>query len=279
MLHDAWIDRLRSLKEHGHRVSPRGQQTYEQLAQSLAYYARENLLDVPARKLNYRFAVAEWIWMSMGLSDVETVAFYNSQMRQFSDDGVRLTGAYGPHLCAQRTYVTEMLRRDPDTRQAVIEILRPRRETKDEPCTLSLQFLQRNRQLHTIVTMRSSDAWLGIPYDAFTFGQVASAIAGELGVDRGWVRIHMGSSHLYARDRDGADVVIRESHRAAVIPAPKLPGWPPSWFYEVVTKRDRNAVPFGVLTEPSNPWRRYVEALFARTSDEALEYLKAGINS
>ena len=47
------------------------------------------------------------------------------------------------------------------------------RSSKDIPCTLSLQFFLREASdqlwLHTIATMRSNDAWLGVPYDTFNF--------------------------------------------------------------------------------------------------------------
>lgn len=272
LLHDSWRLRLDDLQQFGERVGPRGIETREQIDAVMGITScRDNLVDSPARGLNYRFAVAEWIWMSMGLSDVETLAFYNSKMRDYSDDGARLTGAYGPHICAQKSRILDLLHRDPNTRQAVIEILRPRRDTKDEPCTLSFQYLLRKGHLNTIVTMRSSDAWLGIPYDMFTFGQISNALAGELGVERGWVSLHMGSSHLYERDTEGATRVLRDVHHNT-IQAPELPGWPPSWFYDVVTAHDVNAVPHNVM-QGTSPWSRYVRALLAKTSEEARSFL------
>lgn len=275
MLHEAWQERVRELLAFGNVTDPRGQGTLEQLDQKLRIEdSRFNLLDVPERNLNVRFAVAEWLWMTFGRSDVESLAQYNSVMRQFSDDGVFLTGAYGPHIKAQLARrVLPKLAEDPNTRQAVIEIPRPNRETKDEPCTLSLQFLLRDGRLNLVATMRSSDVWLGIPYDVFSFTMLQNCLAGHLGVRRGFFSLHMGSSHLYLRNRTAA-------HEAAFTRAPHtiltddLPGFPPPWLEEVLRTRDNVHIPESEQ-RLTNPWFAFARALLVNTSAQA-RYVLSG---
>lgn len=48
-----------------------------------------------ARDCNCFFHLYESLWMLAGRNDVESLAYYNSQMRQFSDDFETLNGAYG----------------------------------------------------------------------------------------------------------------------------------------------------------------------------------------
>lgn len=253
-------------------MSPREQSTREEIdSHVLNINSTWNLLDVPKRKLNFRFAVAEWLWMSMGLSDVETLAFYNSKMRAFSDDGERLTGAYGPHICAQLPRIIRQLERDWSTRQAVIEIPRPQDEhTKDNPCSLSLQFLHRRGQLHCIATMRSSDLWLGVPYDTFTFTQIQSAIAGRLKTTRGFFSLHAGSSHLYERDVRSFEVCY--SSPCGTLYSPALPGWPPGWFQELLIHRSASYVP----ADAHPVWRMYADVLLCGSSAEARDILERG---
>jgi len=286
MLHYDWISRVEFLLDHGTPVGPRGLMTHEDLGAQLTVDCEANLLDVPARKLNFRFAVAEWLWMAFGRSDVESLARYNSVMRSFSDDGIFLTGAYGPHINAQRRNMVRKLKTDPHTRQAVIEIPRPQRTTKDEPCTLSFQYLLRDGRLNQIVTMRSSDAWLGIPYDVFTFTQLQNCFAGELGVKRGWLQLNMGSSHLYERDFDAARGVMGaydslDADTADVLSSPTLSGFPPLWL-ESMLLTDRNAsVPnaIPVVTHPTSDdavWEMYGRVLLSKSSEEARSILRAG---
>ena len=270
MLHLAWRRQIKNLLNSGMPAGPRGLGTSELLDQDLIIDARYNVLDVPERNLNYRFMVAEWVWMMFGRSDVESLAQFNSVMREFSDDGVWLTGAYGPHIKAQRADVRAKLRKDPNTRQAVIEILRPRRETKDEPCTLSFQFLLRDGRLNMIATMRSSDVWLGIPYDVFTFTMLLNCMAGELGVERGWLSLRSGSLHLYNRDDNKAKTVLT-CDAGTTLRTPPLPGFPPHWLEDVLLKRDSS---FIARDYQDDPWLPYAEVLLSSTSNAARDILR-----
>lgn len=276
MLHERWVDHVLWLYEHGEQVGPRGQGTREVLNDLFEFRAEGNLLDVPSRKLNFRFAVAEFVWMIFGRSDVESLAHYNSVMRQFSDDGLSLTGAYGPHIAAQIWRVTRKLIDDPDTRQAVVTIPRPQvYNTKDEPCTMALQFIKRYGQLHCIASMRSSDAWLGIPYDAFTFSSIQRVVAGIINTPVGNCSINMGSAHLYDRDRGAAFNMMQACELRETISMPPLPGMPPHWLEGVLIHHDMRDVPASELDRPS-PWLPYAEVLgIAKTSEEARNILLA----
>lgn len=203
---EAWqalIIKLIEEDEEG-AVSPRGYPCSEITGVTLRVDdARNNVLISPTRDMNYRFMVAEWLWIWFGRSDVETIGRFNSKIVQFSDDGLRFFGAYGPQVAAQWSRAHHALMNDPDTRQAVIEIFPQATRpliTRDVPCTLSLQFLRRGGRLDTIVTMRSSDVWLGLPYDFFTFSQLGNIMAAQTGDEVGYLQMNLGSSHLYHRD-------------------------------------------------------------------------------
>ena len=275
MFHSEWRARIKQLREMGSRVGPRGLATRELLDTKLVIDSRYCLLDVPARGLNYRFAVAEWLWMMFGRSDVESLAQYNSVMRQFSDDGMFLTGAYGPHIGAQRDAILRLLREQPDTRQAVIEIPRPRRATKDEPCTLSFQYLIREGYLHCLVTMRSNDIWLGTPYDIYTFSQIQNCFAGVLGVPRGFLSLRAGSNHLYESHLVAAEGALREDP-GTTLGSPDLPGLPPAWLEDVLVKRNAASVPASYQSpaDQLDPWFPYAQVLLSPTSDQARDVLR-----
>jgi len=290
MLHDEWLERLDLLDHTGTIIGPRGLETRELIDQALHVDSRYNVLDVPSRKLNYKFMVAEWLWMMFGRSDVNSIAQYNEVIRRFSDDGVWLTGAYGPHIGAQKERVLRKLKEDWSTRQAVIVIPRPGIDTKDEPCTVSFQYLIRlssgsNREprLHCIVSMRSSDAWLGLPYDIFNFAQLQNCFAGALGVKRGWLSMRLGSSHLYEKDRAAANDVLgivdpgsdNERARATTLYSPDLPGFPPAWLEDVLIQ-GRYTPNMGFR---DGPWHEYAQILVQPTSADALRVLRSLSNA
>lgn len=230
----------------GAEVSPRGQRTSEQLGMVLhGADLTQNILVHPVRDLNYRFMVAEWVWIMAGREDVESLAKYNSEMRKFSDDGKTLTGAYGPRLRGhklhgetipwgdQLAWCVQKLREDPDSRQAVCSIWTPcPGPSKDVPCTVSLQFFVRKYKLEVIVTMRSSDAWLGLPYDFFTFSMIGNCMAGELGVKPGGITLQLGSSHLYERDWTRATELIARWEETETVRSPVLPSLPATGLFD-----------------------------------------------
>lgn len=55
----------------------------------------ERVLFNPARDANPFFHVYETLWMLAGRNDVASVAYYCKRMKEFSDDGETLNGAYG----------------------------------------------------------------------------------------------------------------------------------------------------------------------------------------
>lgn len=203
-------------------VGPRGMATRE------LRWCHYELTDVtrcatwlPGRGLNYPFMFAEFLWMFSGRDDLEMIKYYNEAIAKFSDDGLLLYGAYGPRWRMQVNGAIERLRKDGDTRQAVICTWRPDyqwentdddgdyyRASKDVPCTLTMQYLLREGKLECGVVMRSSDAWLGLPYDIFCFSMLQRAIAAEIGVYPGPLSLFIGSSHLYDRDLEKARTVL-----------------------------------------------------------------------
>lgn len=208
---------LKYLLEHGHKVMRRGMPIIEYDGMSVYYDMSDPIVAIPERGLNYAHMFNEALWILRGHTSVEFLAKYLKKMRTFSDDGMNLSGAYGPCFIAQREYVVQTLgEEDLATRQAVITFWRPSpRPSKDIPCTVSMQFLVQwignVPRLDTHVYMRSSDAWLGLPYDIFCFSMMSLHILLDL-VDRhrlpilklGLLHINMGSFHLYEKDVENA---------------------------------------------------------------------------
>jgi thymidylate synthase len=201
----------------GREVEPRGKLTKELLHQSLEIDMRRPVLRNPERKLDYRFMAAEAFWILSGDSRVETIAPFNSKISQFSDDGKSFFGAYGPKIMGQMPYVIDKLIEDRVSRQAVLTIWRecPPPLTKDVPCTVAMCFTLRESKINVHVFMRSSDLWLGLPYDVFNFSMVGHYVCAQLNSERfvGTIRGRISpgalyltavSSHLYEPNWEGA---------------------------------------------------------------------------
>lgn len=201
-----WLDAINDILTNGDLVAPRGKMTREIPQRTMVVDMRRPVLRVPDRSLSYRFMAAEAFWILSGDDRVETIAPYNSRIKDFSDDGERFFGAYGPKIQAQLPYIIEKLNADKDSRQAGLTIWREcPPQTKDVPCTVAIFFAIRNNKVNAHVFMRSSDVWLGVPYDVFNFSMLAHLVCGLLNEHRpladavspGKLFLTAASSHLY----------------------------------------------------------------------------------
>lgn len=231
----AWFACLERIINHGDAISPRGQPTLEVVANTLSVRMVNPVLVCPARKLSYRFMAAEAYWILTGDDSVGGIAPYNKNISQFSDDGVSFYGAYGPRIDMQLDHVVDSLLSDPATRQAVLTIWRQNPEpSKDIPCTVAMAFFIRGGELHLDVYMRSSDVWLGLPYDIFNFTTVAMKVAALYNeearkpVSLGTLHWKGVSSHLYRRNLEDAKQCLRDGGRPGT-PMPSSYHQAPTW--------------------------------------------------
>lgn len=198
-----WEATLIQAMNSGIRVAPRGKPVKALFANSVAIDMRFPIVLNKARKLNYTFMFAEAYWILSGSDMLEDIQPYCKRYAEFSDNGIKLAGAYGPRYRQQVGYVCKVLNEDPDTRQAVMTIWnRNPLPSKDIPCTISAQFIRLEDTLHSIFTMRSSDIWLGLPYDIFSFTMMTAYIARglEKPCNLGTLIIQAGNQHLYAEN-------------------------------------------------------------------------------
>lgn len=171
---------------------------------------------VSIRGLSPSYLFGELLWYFGGRNDVEFISKFSSFWKGISDDGKTCNSAYGYLMkyafgFDQIRKVIELLREDPNSRRAKINLNTPRAaviETKDEPCTMFLQFLIRNRKLHCTAVMRSNDIWLGFPYDVAFFTELQKYIADRLNIEYGEYTHFVVSMHLYDRDYEKVKRVV-----------------------------------------------------------------------
>lgn len=214
---------------NGVESSPRGMKVLELIAQSVSFNMRYPLVTRKARDYGYRFAPAEAAWILSGRNDMRFFQELNMPfIWEFSDDGFFYQGAYGPPLIQQLSYVCDLLSADADTRQAVVSIWQPNpRPSRDIPCTVSFQFIARNGQLNCIQSMRSSDVWLGYPYDAFNAAMLTAYIIlllrerkekGRKDLVLGHHTMFVGSQHLYERNFEKAKAYLNDQSTSFASP-------------------------------------------------------------
>jgi thymidylate synthase len=206
-----YIDLVSEIIDTGHVINCRGYRTCEVMNQQTMINMNQPLITLTGRKLGYKFACAEAGWVLEGDNRVMSIEPYSKIIKGFSDDGCFFFGAYGPKIIDQLEYIGRCFKNDLMSRQAVINIWREKPPvSKDIPCTLNIQFIIRpekdvkSYKLFATVNMRSSDIWLGVPYDWFTFSMISAYVALYLrkilnmkNLYLGLLINNAGSRHLY----------------------------------------------------------------------------------
>lgn len=173
------------------------------------------------RNINIFFLLAEAMWIVLGRKDVETLVNFNSNMKNFSDDGETFHAPYGFRLrhwgirtedkfedvvntaqgSDQVLNAIKLLTENPNTRQVVMSIWNPNFDlgfkTKDIPCNDMVMLKIRNGKLITTVQNRSNDLHWGLPTNIFQFSFLTEVMAACLGIELGTQTHNSQSLHIY----------------------------------------------------------------------------------
>ena len=238
---------LSQLMEHGLQAHPRGTTTKELLNYNITLSnPRNRVITFPERNTSTKYLLGEFIWYVNGANTPDGILpyakFWDGIRNSGSEHGYpkgtinsnygnRLFGHAWENLSAFQSYdngaggawsinqwndTIKLLRRDKDTRQAIMNIHVPsdRHEgNKDVPCTLTLHWFIRENRLCLIVNMRSNDVILGFTNDVFQFTMLQEAMLVNLrdtypDLKLGYYFHNAASMHIYDRHFDMADKII-----------------------------------------------------------------------
>lgn len=156
----------------------------------------ERVLFWPERDANPFFHLYESMWMLAGRQDVAPLIKYAKQMKEYSDDGIRLRGAYGFRWRKQFGFdqlspIINALKRNQDDRRQALQIYDAKLDcgvnSKDIPCNLTATF-QRDAtgNLHLVVFCRSNDIlWGAYGANAVHFSFLLEYMAHQIGCPAG----------------------------------------------------------------------------------------------
>ena len=158
------------------------------------------------RKWNEEYAEAEWQWYLTGMPNVKVLGEIYGKVpdiwNRMADAKGYVNSNYGYQWERndQIDYVINLLKNEPDTRQAVITILDMKEHdtfTFDTPCTYAIQFTIVHGRLNMCVTMRSNDLWYGFCNDQYQFSMLQEMISNELKIEMGTYYHFVHNMHLY----------------------------------------------------------------------------------
>lgn len=252
---------LENVRRRGKRRQSRNGLTYELEDVTIVLDSPENALPIhTGRQVSRKVAAVEALQLIGGFSDPEWAVKHAPGLQPYRDPDGSFYGAYGERIGTQLTSVYSKLTNEPLTRQAVMTLWNPEKDNephhRDYPCTIAIGFSLTGHALDRLnmrVQMRSNDAWMGLPYDMFQFGQLQLTLANIIGVTAGYYVHNAWSLHLYEEN-------VAESYNVVEAPMAIVP-----------QLRDRQ--PSGLGTAHDGPGSVQLQAIslaYAKSTEDLL---------
>lgn len=226
---DAYGPMIKHILERGLKVPSRLGETREISSVLNIAYPRFMVPFPYGRRFNYFGMLMESLWILSDVDEVSLIDIWNGSLKEYSDDGSYLYGAYGPRLQAPSaqdyvdysgktrknnlSVIISQLKDDPSNRQAVLPIINQNdvgKKTKDFTCNLLAMFKIRDGRLHMTVANRSNDIHWGLfAVNLPQFALLQNHIAYELGALLGYQSHVSDSLHLYMEQPEHNKIMER----------------------------------------------------------------------
>lgn len=194
--------------------------------------------------------LGELLWYLSESNDVAPIKYYLNRYDEFAEPDGTVWGAYGPRIFNMRginqlALVIQRLEKNPDSRKAVVQLFNAEdiptddHSYKDVPCTCVFQFMIRTNKLDMITSMRSNDAFIGLPHDVFAFTMLQEIVARSLGKEIGTYKHMVGSLHLYDDKIAKARAYLDEGFQSTQFQMPPMPVGDPWAALGLVVENER----------------------------------------
>ncbi len=220
-----YLDLLQDILDHGVAKGDRtGTGTLSVFGRQYRHRLADGFPLLTTKRLHFKSIVNELIWFLGGGTNVD---WLNRNGVTIWDEWATEEGDLGPIYGAQWTawptrdggsinqidYVVDCLRHNPDSRRILfhawnVEYLPDERKSPQDnvrdgrmalpPCHLLYQFYVAGGELSSQLTIRSSDTFLGLPYNTASLALLTHMLAQQCDLIPGEIIICTGDTHIYS---------------------------------------------------------------------------------
>ena len=159
-------------------------------------------------------------------AEPELGPIYGFQYRHFNGDWRKDEGGVD-----QLKNLIDTIKKDPTSRRLIVSAWNPQQldEMALPPCHMIYEVLcyPDQKKMDLMWFQRSSDAFLGVPYDIASYGMLLTLIAKECGYTPGKLIGYFGSFHVYKNQIDQVkEQLTRTPHK---LPTVEITNWKSIW--------------------------------------------------
>ena len=214
-----YLQLLHNLIQHGEKRNTRNGVTRSLFGEIIQFDLNEGFPLLTTKKVFFKGIVTELSWFLRGSTDVTELHKHNNhiwdgntkdnhfdagpvygfQWRHFGAKYINCKHRYTGKGIDQVQHVIDLIKSDPTSRRIVMNAWNPSQQNQMclPPCHVMYQFYVKNGRLNCQMYQRSSDAFLGLPFNIASTALLVHLIAHETGLIPNKMRMVLGDVHLY----------------------------------------------------------------------------------
>ena len=230
-----YLNLLKDIRDNGvDRGDRTGTGTRSVFGRQLRFDLAEGFPILTTKKVHFKSVVNELIWFLNGDTNTQ---WLRENGVSIWDEWATEAGELGPLYGAQWVnwptrdggsvnqidYVIDCLKNRPESRRILFhawnveylpdETLSPQENVKAgrmalPPCHLLYQFYVANGRLSAMLYIRSSDAFLGLPFNIASVSLLVHMLCQQVGLEPGDVVVTMGDCHLYSNHAEQVETQL-----------------------------------------------------------------------
>ncbi len=236
-----YLDLLRDIRDNGvDRGDRTGTGTRSVFGRQLRFDLADGFPILTTKKVHFKSVVNELIWFLNGDTNTKWLRENGvSIWDEWATDAGDLGPLYGAQwvnwptrdgkTVNQIDYVIDCLKHRPESRRILFhawnveylpdETMSPQENVEAgrmalPPCHLLYQFYVANGKLSAMLYIRSSDAFLGLPFNIASVSLLVHMLCQQVGLAPGEVAVTMGDCHLYSNHAEQVETQLNREPRA-----------------------------------------------------------------
>ena len=223
----AYHDLLQRVLDDGVRKDDRtGTGTLAVFGHQMRFDLADGFPLVTTKKLHLKSIIHELIWFLRGDTNVRYLQENGvSIWDEWADENGDLGPVYGRQwrswaapdggVVDQIAWVTNEIRRNPDSRRLIVSAWNPADIPKMAlaPCHCLFQFFVAEGRLSCQLYQRSADVFLGVPFNIASYALLTHMMAQVTGLQPGEFVHSFGDTHLYINHLDQTRLQLSREHR------------------------------------------------------------------